>query len=71
MVSRGGLTVGMRQGVVEAAVDDCRWGLGRGDSIVGMDSLWSIEFGVLDALNYAVNALVPILLGWPVLLMLL
>ena len=61
----------MRQGVVQAAVDNFGWRLRRGDSIVRMDSLWGIKFGVLDTLNYAVDALMSILLRWSVLLMLL
>jgi hypothetical protein len=36
-----------------------------------VDSLWSIEFDILNALNYAVNALVSVLLRGPVLLMFL
>jgi hypothetical protein len=61
----------MRQGVVEAAVNDLWRRLRRWDSIVRVDSLWGIKFSVLNALHYAVNALVSILLRRSVLLMLL
>jgi hypothetical protein len=59
----GRLTIGMRQGVVEAAVDDFGWRLRRGNAVVRVNSLRGLEFGVLNAFNDAVNALMPILLG--------
>jgi hypothetical protein len=66
--SRDGLAIGVREGVIESAVDDGSRYLGRWDTVVGMDGLLWVNFRILDSLHYAVDSLVAILLGSPVLL---
>jgi hypothetical protein len=66
--SRDRLAIGVREGVIESAVDDRSRHLGRWDTVVGMNGLLWVNLCILDSLYYAVDSLVTILLGSPVLL---
>lgn len=57
--------------MVETAVDDLGWCLGRRNAAVRADYLGGCDGRVLEAFNDAVDSLVTILLRWSVLLMLL
>ncbi len=57
--------------MTESAVDDLGRRFGRWYTIVLVNWLARLNFGALNTLHYAVNALVAILLRWSVLLMLL
>jgi hypothetical protein len=66
--SRDGLAISVREGVIESAVDDRSRHFGRRDTVIGMKGLLWVNLCILDSLYYAVDSLVTILLGSPVLL---